>query len=130
MDFKKLNQTITEIEQQLDLSVSSDDLMVAEFDGYYAIHFYDKNGVSIRFDFTDDGEIDWNSLGHTVTFEKTYEILKPTNLQQSMSVYVNNEEVDNISTITFMTSVIVADPNNFVALVKHTLEQLANLQIK
>lgn len=130
MDFKKLNQTITEIEQQLDLSVSSDDLMDAEFDGYYAIHFYDKNGVSIRLDFTDDGEIDWNSMGHTVTFEKTYEILKPTNLQQSMSVYVNNEEVDNISTITFMTSVIVADPNNFVALVKHTLEQLANLQIK
>lgn len=38
MDFKKLNQTITEIEQQLDLSVSSDDLMDAEFDGYYAIH--------------------------------------------------------------------------------------------
>ena len=120
MDFKKLNQTIAEIEQQLDLSVSSDDLMDAEFDGYYAIHFYDKNGVSI----------DWNSMGHTVTFEKTYEILKPTNLQQLMSVYVNNEEVDNISTITFMTSVIVADPNNFVALVKHTLEQLANLQIK
>lgn len=47
MDFKKLNQTITEIEQQLDLSVSSDDLMDAEFDGYYAIHFYDQNGVSI-----------------------------------------------------------------------------------
>lgn len=130
MDFKKLNQTIAEIEQQLDLSVSSDDLMDAEFDGYYAIHFYGQNGVSLRLDFTDDGEIDWNSMGHTVTFEKTYEILKPTNLQQSMSVYVNNEDVDNISTITFMTSVIVADPNNFVALVKHTLEQLANLQIK
>ena len=130
MDFKKLNQTITEIEQQLDLSVSSDDLMNAEFDGYYAIHFYDQNGVSIRLDFTDDGEIDWNSLGHTVTFEKTYEILKPTNLQQSMSVFVNDEEVDNLSTITFKTPVIIADPNNFVALVKHTLKQLANLQIK
>jgi hypothetical protein len=130
MDFKKLNQTITEIEQQLDLSVSSDDLMDAEFDGYYAIHFYDQNGVSIRLDFTDDGEIDWNSLGHTVTFEKTYAILKPTNLQQSMSVFVNDEEVDNLSTITFKTPVIIADPNNFVALVKHTLKQLANLQIK
>lgn len=131
MDFKKkLNQTIAEIEQQLDLSVDSDDLMEAEFDGYYAIHFYDQNSVSIRLDFTDDGKIDWNSLGHTVTLEKTYEILKPANLQQPMSVFVNDEEVDNLSTITFKTPVIVADPNNFIPLVKHTLEQLANLQIK
>lgn len=130
MDFKKLNQTIAEIEQQLDLSVDSDDLMEAEFDGYYAIHFYDKNGVSIRLDFTDDSEIDWNSLGHTVTFEKTYEILKPANLQQSMIMFVNSEEVDNLSSIAFKTSVIVADPNNFVPLVKHTLEQFNTLKIK
>lgn len=130
MDFKKLNQTIAEIEQQLDLSVDSDDLMDAEFDGYYAIHFYDQNGVSIRLDFTDNGEIDWNSLGHTVTFEKTYEILKPANLQQSMSVFVNDEEVDNLSTLTFKASVIVADPKNFIALVKHTLEQFNTLKIK
>lgn len=130
MDFKKLNQTIAEIEQQLDLSVSSDDLMEAEFDGYYAIHFYDQNSVSIRLDFTDDGKIDWNSLGHTVTFEKTYEILKPTKLQQSMSVFVNDEEVDNLSTLTFKTSVIVADPSNFITLVKHTLEQFNTLKIK
>lgn len=69
-------------------------------------------------------------MDHTVTFEKTYEILKPTNLQQSLEMFVNNEEVDNLSTLTFNTSVIVADPNNFIPLVKHTLEQLANLQIK
>lgn len=130
MDLKKLNQTITEIETQLELSVDSDDLMEAEFDEYYAIHFYDQNGVAIRLDFTDDGEIDWNNMGHTVTFEKTYEILKPANLQQSMIMFVNSEEVDNLSAIAFKTSIIVADPNNFVPLVKHTLEQFNTLKIK
>lgn len=123
-------KTIDDIEEQLGVSVDNDDLMEAEYEGIYSAHFYDKNGTSVRFEFTDDGQIDWNRMGHTITFEKSYTISKPSHLQQPLEMFVDGKEVDNFSTLTFKTSVTIVEPKNFVPIMKHALEQFATLQIK
>lgn len=123
-------QTIGDIEEQLGVSVDNDDLMDAEYEGIYSAHFYDQNNTAIRFDFTDDGQIDWNSMNHTVTLEKSYQIRKPGQMQQPLNVFVDGDEVDNLSTITFKTSVTIVEHDKLVPILKHALAQFATLEIK
>lgn len=123
-------KTIEDIEKQLNVSVDNDDLMEAEYEGIYSAHFYDNNNTVIRFEFTDDGEIDWNSMHHTVTLEKSYQILKPGQMQQPLEMFIDGKDVDTMSTLTFKTSVTIVEHDKMVPILKHALEQFATLEIK
>lgn len=123
-------KTINDIEEQLGVSVDNDDLMEAEYEGIYSAHFYDSNNTAIRFEFTDDGQIDWNRMNHTITLEKSFDICKPGQMQQPLEMFVDGNEVDKLSTLTFKTSVTIVEHDKLVPILKHALAQFATLEIK
>lgn len=122
MEMKKAFKAIEEIQEYLGLEPDNADLEdLARCDGWL-VSFYDDNGTFITLPFNEEG-INYEEINHIVKIKRNMVVKYPRVIQQEVVL----EGVEKEFSIS--TTVIVANYNDLLPLLKSCLEQFSKIKI-